>query len=169
MRFNFGWGQAGKSTKLTERSEVRAFADFGLATKSICLCCIKMELSVLCKVTNFSSPVDFRIFLFILCIVAKGYKIISRWFCKMKMYVVGIQKVDFVPKDSDTPIRGVKVHVVKDCNKSQPFVIGRVVDTIFISSSNPLSEFDFKVDKYYDFIYDFDGHRGYLIDIKLSA
>lgn len=87
----------------------------------------------------------------------------------MKMYVVGIQKVDFVPKDSDTPIRGVKVHVVKDCNKNQPFVIGRVVDTIFISSSNPLSEFDFKVDKYYDFIYDFDGHRGYLVDIKLSA
>ena len=69
----------------------------------------------------------------------------------MKMFVVGVQKVDFVPKDSDTPIRGVKVHVVKDCNKSQSFVIGRVVDTIFISSSNPLSDFDFKVDKYYDF------------------
>ena len=129
----------------------------------------KMDLSVCVKLQTFAFPVDFRIFLCILFIVAQVYKIISRWFCKMKMYVVGIQKVDFVPKDSDTPIRGVKVHVVKDCNKSQPFVIGRVVDTIFISSSNPLSEFDFKVDKYYDFIYDFDGHRGYLIDIKLSA
>ena len=88
----------------------------------------------------------------------------------MKMYVVGIQKVDFVPKDSDTPIRGVKVHVVKDCSESQSnFIYGRVVDTVFISSSNPLSDFDFKVDKYYDFIYDFDGHRGYLVDIKPSA
>ena len=56
VRFNFGWGQAGKSTKLTERSDARACAGFGLATKSICLCCIKMELSVLCKVTNFRFP-----------------------------------------------------------------------------------------------------------------
>lgn len=70
MRFNFGWGQAGKSTKLTEQSEVRACADFGLATKSICLFCIKMELPVLCKVTNFRFPVDFLFFSCILCIVA---------------------------------------------------------------------------------------------------
>ena len=88
----------------------------------------------------------------------------------MKMLVVGVQRVDFVPKDSDTPVKGVKLHVVKDCTENQSkFICGRVVDTIFISSSNPLSEFDFKVDKYYDFIYDFDGHRGYLVDIKLSA
>lgn len=39
VRFNFGWGQAGKSTKLTERSEACACASFGLATKSICLYC----------------------------------------------------------------------------------------------------------------------------------
>ena len=25
----------------------------------------------------------------------------------MKMLVVGVQKVDFVPKDSDTPVKGI--------------------------------------------------------------
>lgn len=62
MRFNFGWGQAVKSTKLTKRSAVRACADFGLATKSFCLCCIKIELPFLCKVINFVFPVDISFF-----------------------------------------------------------------------------------------------------------
>ena len=66
MRFNFGWGQAGKSTKLTERSEACACAGFGLAAKPFCLFCIKMELLVLCIVTNFAFPVDFLIFFVIM-------------------------------------------------------------------------------------------------------
>lgn len=88
----------------------------------------------------------------------------------MKMLVVGIQKVDFVPKDSDTPVKGVKLHVVKDCTENQSkFIFGRVVDTVFIGSSSSLSKFDFKPDTVYDFIYEFDGHRGYLVDIKPTA
>lgn len=88
----------------------------------------------------------------------------------MKMLVVGVQKVDFTPKDSDIPIRGVKLHVVKDCTANQSrFTIGRVVDTVFISSLLPLSKLDFKPDKVYDFIYEFDGRRGYLMDIKPTA
>ncbi len=88
----------------------------------------------------------------------------------MKMLVVGVQKVDFTPKDSDIPIRGVKLHVVKDCTESQSrFTSGRVVDTVFISSLLPLSKLDFKPDKVYDFIYEFDGRRGYLTDIKPTA
>jgi hypothetical protein len=88
----------------------------------------------------------------------------------MKMLVVGVQKVDFTPKDSDTPVRGVKLHVVKDCTENQSkFVSGRVVDTVFISSSSPLSKFGFKPDEVYDFIYEFDGRRGYLTDIKPTA
>lgn len=88
----------------------------------------------------------------------------------MKMLVVGVQKVDFIPKDSDSPVKGVKLHVVKDCSENQKnFVVGRVVDTVFISSSNSLSKFDFKVDVVYDFIYEFDGRRGYLTDVKPTA
>lgn len=88
----------------------------------------------------------------------------------MKMLVVGVQKVDFTPKDSDIPVRGVKLHVVKNCTEKQSeLVIGRVVDTVFISSSSPLSKLDFKPDKLYDFIYEFDGRRGYLTDIKPTA
>lgn len=88
----------------------------------------------------------------------------------MKMLVVGVQKVDFTPKDSDIPIRGVKLHVVKDCTESQlRFTSGRVVDTVFISSLLPLSKLDFKPDKVYDFIYEFDGRRGYLVDVKPTA
>ena len=88
----------------------------------------------------------------------------------MKMLVVGVQKVDFVPKDSDIPVKGIKVHVVKDCSESQAkFIVGRVVDTVFISSSNPLSGFKFRLDEVYDFIYDFDGRRGYLMNIKPTA
>ena len=62
MRFNFGWGQAGKSTKLIERSEACACAGFGLAAKPICLFFIKMELPFLCKVTNFVFSVDIFVF-----------------------------------------------------------------------------------------------------------
>ena len=88
----------------------------------------------------------------------------------MKMLVVGIQKVDFVPKDSDTPVKGVKLHVVKDCTENQSkFICGRVVDTVFIGSSSSLSKLDFKPDTVYDFIYEFDGRRGYLTDIKPTA
>lgn len=88
----------------------------------------------------------------------------------MKMLVVGIQKVDFVPKDSDTPVKGVKLHVVKDCTENQSkFICGRVVDTVFIGSLSSLSKFDFKPDTVYDFIYEFDGRRGYLTDIKPTA
>ena len=88
----------------------------------------------------------------------------------MKMLVVGIQKVDFVPKDSDTPVKGVKLHVVKDCTEKQSkFICGRVVDTVFIGSSSSLSKFDFKPDTVYDFVYEFDGRRGYLTDIKPTA
>lgn len=88
----------------------------------------------------------------------------------MKMFVVGIQKVDFVPKDSDTPVKGVKLHVVKDCTENQSkFIRGRVVDTVFIGSSSSLSKFDFKPDTVYDFVYEFDGRRGYLTDIKPTA
>lgn len=88
----------------------------------------------------------------------------------MKMLVVGIQKVDFVPKDSDTPVKGVKLHVVKDCTENQSkFIRGRVVDTVFIGSSSSLSEFDFNPDTVYDFVYEFDGRRGYLTDIKPTA
>lgn len=88
----------------------------------------------------------------------------------MKMLVVGIQKVDFVPKDSDTPVKGVKLHVVKDCTENQSkFIRGRVVDTIFIGSSSSLSKLDFKLDTVYDFVYEFDGRRGYLTDIKPTA
>ena len=88
----------------------------------------------------------------------------------MKMLVVGVQKVDFVPKDSDTPVKGIKLHVVKDCTENQlKFICGRVVDTVFIGSSNSLSKFDFKPDTVYDFIYEFDGRRGYLTDIKPTA
>lgn len=88
----------------------------------------------------------------------------------MKMLVVGVQKVDFTPKDSDIPVRGTKLHVVKECTENQSkFISGRVVDTVFISSSIPLSKFDFKPDKVYDFIYEFDGRRGYLTDIKPTA
>ena len=88
----------------------------------------------------------------------------------MKMLVVGVQKVDFIPKDSDTPVKGVKLHVVKDCTENQSkFIRGRVVDTVFIGSSSSLSKFDFKPDTFYDFIYEFDGRRGYLTDIKLTA
>lgn len=88
----------------------------------------------------------------------------------MKMFVVGIQKVDFVPKDSDIPVKGVKLHVVKDCTENQSkFICGRVVDTVFIGSSNSLSKFDFKPDTVYDFVYEFDGRRGYLTDIKPTA
>lgn len=88
----------------------------------------------------------------------------------MKMFVVGVQKVDFVPKDSDTPVKGVKLHVVKDCTENlSKFVIGRVVDTLFINDSNPLSEFGFKPDKFYDFVYEFDGRRGYLVDVKPTS
>lgn len=88
----------------------------------------------------------------------------------MKMLVVGVQKVDFIPKDSDTPVKGIKVHVVKECTENQSrFVEGRVVDTVFISSSNPLSGFKFGLDEVYDFIYDFDGRRGYLMNIKPTA
>lgn len=88
----------------------------------------------------------------------------------MKMLVVGIQKVDFVPKDSDTPVKGVKLHVVKDCTENQSkFIRGRVVDTVFIGSSSSLSKFDFTPDTVYDFVYEFDGRRGYLTDIKPTA
>lgn len=88
----------------------------------------------------------------------------------MKMLVVGVQKVDFTPKDSDIPVCGVKLHVVKSCTeKLSEFVDGRVVDTVFISSSSSLSKLDFKPDKVYDFIYEFDGRRGYLTDIKPTA
>lgn len=88
----------------------------------------------------------------------------------MKMLVVGIQKVDFVPKDSDTPVKGVKLHVVKDCTENQSkFIRGRVVDTVFIGASSSLSKFDFKSDTVYDFVYEFDGRRGYLTDIKPTA
>lgn len=88
----------------------------------------------------------------------------------MEMLVVGVQKVDFTPKDSDTPVRGVKLHVVKDCTEKQSeFVDGRVVDTVFIGSSSSLSKLDFEPDKVYDFIYEFDGHRGYLTDIMPTA
>ena len=88
----------------------------------------------------------------------------------MKMLVVGIQKVDFVPKDSDTPVKGLKLHVVKDCTENQSrFICGRVVDTVFIGCSSSLSNFDFKPDTVYDFIYEFDGRRGYLVDIKPTA
>lgn len=88
----------------------------------------------------------------------------------MKMLVVGVQKVDFTPKDSDIPVRGTKLHVVKECTETQSkFISGRVVDTVFISSSNPFSKFDFKPDKVYDFIYDFDGRRGFLTDIKPTS
>ena len=88
----------------------------------------------------------------------------------MKMLVVGVQKVDFIPKDSDTPVKGVKLHVVKDCTENQSkFIRGRVVDTVFIGSSSSLSKFDFKPDIVYDFIYEFDGRRGYLTDIKPTA
>ena len=88
----------------------------------------------------------------------------------MKMLVVGVQKVDFVPKDSDTPVKGVKLHVVKDCTENQSkFICGRVVDTVFIGSSNSLSKIDFKPDTVYDFVYEFDGRRGYLTDIKPTA
>lgn len=88
----------------------------------------------------------------------------------MKMLVVGIQEVDFVPKDSDIPVKGVKLHVVKDCTENQSkFIRGRVVDTVFIGSSSSLSKFDFKPDTVYDFVYEFDGRRGYLTDIKPTA
>ena len=88
----------------------------------------------------------------------------------MKMLVVGIQKVDFIPKDSDTPVKGVKLHVVKECTENQSkFIRGRVVDTVFIGSSSSLSKFDFKLDTVYDFVYEFDGRRGYLTDIKPTA
>lgn len=88
----------------------------------------------------------------------------------MKMLVVGVQKVDFTPKDSDIPVRGTKLHVVKDCTAKQSATIdGRVVDTVFIASSSSLSKLDFKPDKVYDFIYEFDGRHGYLTDIKPTA
>lgn len=88
----------------------------------------------------------------------------------MEMLVVGVQKVDFTPKDSDIPVRGVKLHVVKDCTENQSkFIDGRVVDTIFIGSSSSLSHIGFKPDKVYDFIYEFDGRRGYLTNIKPTA
>lgn len=88
----------------------------------------------------------------------------------MKMLVVGVQKVDFTPKDSDIPVRGTKLHVVKSCTEKQSATIdGRVVDTVFIASSSPLSKLDFKPDKVYDFIYEFDGRHGYLTDIKPTA
>ena len=88
----------------------------------------------------------------------------------MKMLVVGVQKVDFVPKDSDIPVKGVKLHVVKDCTENQSkFIRGRVVDTVFIGSLSSLSKFDFKPDSVYDFVYEFDGRRGYLTDIKPTA
>lgn len=88
----------------------------------------------------------------------------------MKMLVVGVQKVDFTPKDSDVPVRGIKLHVIKDCTEKQSkFISGRVVDTVFIASSSSLSKLDFKLDKVYDFIYEFDGRRGFLTDIKPTA
>lgn len=88
----------------------------------------------------------------------------------MKMLVVGIQEVDFTPRDSDVPVRGTKLHVVKDCTESQSkFINGRVVDTVFIGSSSSLSKFDFKPDTVYDFVYEYDGRRGYLVDIKPTA
>lgn len=88
----------------------------------------------------------------------------------MEMLVVGVQRVDFTPKDSDTPVRGVKLHVVKDCTgKQSEFIDGRVVDTVFIGSSSSLSKLNFKPDTVYDFVYEFDGHRGYLTDIMPTA
>ena len=88
----------------------------------------------------------------------------------MKMLVVGVQKVDFVLKDLDIFVKGVKFYIVKDCIENQlKFICGCVVDIVFIGSSNSLSKFDFKPDTVYDFVYEFDGRRGYLTDIKPTA
>lgn len=62
MRFNFGWGQAGKSTKLTKRSDACACAGFGLATKSICLYLTNYNSSFCAFVQTLYNTVDILVF-----------------------------------------------------------------------------------------------------------
>ena len=66
MLFSFGWGQAGQSTKLTERSEACACAGVGLAAKPI-LCKLYNSASLFCAFIQFCyNTVDILVFFIIM-------------------------------------------------------------------------------------------------------
>lgn len=88
----------------------------------------------------------------------------------MKAKIVGVQHVDFV-SDKGESVQGVKLHYVTAPTENQASHFeGERVDTAFVRKGTELySTLKIKLNEPYDFIYDFDGRRAYLVDIKPSA
>ena len=89
----------------------------------------------------------------------------------MKAKVVGIQNVDFTD-DKGNLIQGVKLHYVATPTENQiSHFRGDRVDTLFVrygTTAYAVAD-SLKPNTSYDFIFDYDGRRAVLCDIKASA
>ena len=84
----------------------------------------------------------------------------------MIVTVVGIRHLDFVTKEG-TAIKGKKIQIVREPSiREQKQVDGKIVDTIFINDNGNINLPVFKFGTKYDFIYDTDGRKSFLVDIK---
>lgn len=80
--------------------------------------------------------------------------------------VVGIRHLDFITKEG-TQIKGKKIQIVrKPSTREETQVDGSLVDTIFISDNSEVILPVFKFGQDYDFYYETDGKRSYLVSIK---
>ena len=84
----------------------------------------------------------------------------------MIVTVVGIRHLDFITKEG-TAIKGKKIQIVREPSiREKDTVDGKIVDTVFISDKTNIDLPVFKFGTKYDFIYDTDGRKSYLVDIK---
>ena len=84
----------------------------------------------------------------------------------MIVTVVGIRHLDFITKEG-TQIKGKKIQIVrKPSTREKTQVDGSLVDTVFISDNSGITLPVFKFGQDYDFHYETDGRKSYLIDIK---
>ncbi len=84
----------------------------------------------------------------------------------MIVTVVGIRHLDFITKEG-TAIKGKKIQIVRDPTiREQNTVDVKIVDTVFISSNSNIDLPVFKFGTKYDFCYETDGRKSYLVEIK---
>lgn len=89
----------------------------------------------------------------------------------MKVRLVGLQSVDFYA-DGDNHIQGIKVHYLTNpSSRLSSSVTGSVVDTLFVRSTSDVysSVEALKPDKCYNFVFDYDGKRAFLVDVVPTA
>lgn len=66
----------------------------------------------------------------------------------MKIYVVGVEHLDYISRKTDQPVKGTKVHYL-DLGRSNSRLTGYQVSNLWIPDGDEFSDFDWKIGSAY--------------------